>query len=223
MKCSLESLSGDTWEKAIKILFHICKQLYKKNLFTSVVSLKCCIKHLCRYSIKLRMTKSKDIEKLLFMIHQMGYSMFTKEIQTIINKKYSDVTQLFVLRIQCLIILSFSNWQDNKLLDHTKDFCTRWIKILCNNTYIYNSVEVYHQISDLMDFIIYISANCKGKYLQSIHDLLKNIIELSSRLACLDNENYTLQLHYLQSKITEVTETQAGIDFTDIYLSLIHI
>jgi len=218
IKCSLESFSAEAWEKAIKILFHICKQLYKKNLLSSVVALKSCMKHLCRYHMKIRERKSKDIEKLFFMIHQMGYSMFTKEFKNIINKKDCDVTQLFVLRTHCLIILSFSNWQENNLLEHTKDFCTRWMKILCHNTYSYNPPEVYFQISDLMDFIIYILVNSKEECWQRLHELLKKIIELSSRLACLNNENCTLHLQYLQPKITEIKETNTKIDLTDFYL-----
>ena len=209
-------LSVESWEKGIKLLFHVNKQLYKKGLLQSTVHLNSCVQYLYKYHEDMLKgnTIGPEIQKVFYMMHQMSYSLFTKEIQKIANKK-CNVTEMFLLRTQCLIILTFTDWAENKLVEHVKDFTVRWMKILCNNQYSFNVETIFECLSNLYSFL----HNLTGKQadlLPKIEPMMYSVFELTARLAALNTDCYNFYEKCMSPKSllnTFTKENRANIDF----------
>lgn len=210
-------LTVELWEKGIKLLFHIKKQLYKKGLLQSTVNLNSCVQYLYKYhgDVLKENIIGTEMQKVFYMMHQMSYSLFTKEIQKIANKK-CNVTQIFLLRTQCLIILTFTDWLENKLVDHIKDFSVRWIKILCNNQYSFDVETIFECLSNLYSILSHLSGK-HADLLPKIEPMMYNVLELTARLSALNIDCYNFFEKYMQPKSlmpnTFTKESRANIDF----------
>ena len=208
-------LTEESWEKGIKLLFHVNKQFYKRNLLQSTVHLNSCVQELYKYHAYTLKNNTITIEmkKVFFMMHQMSYSLFTKEIQKISNKK-CNVTQMFLLRTQCLVILSYIDWVDNKLVENVNDFTTRWRKILCNNQYSFDVESIFDHLSNLCSFVDHLTRK-HGDLLPKIVSMQYILFELAAKLATLNPDCYKFYEKYMKSLELETftKESKSNIDF----------
>ena len=210
-------LTAESWEKGIKLLFHVNKQLYKKGLLQSTVRLNSCVQYLYNYHEEVLKGNiiGTEMKKVFYMMHQMSYSLFTKEIQKIANKK-CNVTQMFLLRTQCLIILTFTDWVENKLVEHIKDFSVRWMKILCNNQYSFDVETIFECLSNLYSFLNHLTG-IHTDLLPKIESMMYNVFELITRLAALNTNCFSFCEKYMQLNTlmlnTFTKKNRVNIDF----------
>ena len=95
-----------------------------------------------------------DVNDLLLKSYQMSYSIYTKSLSDFINFKHSDLTSLFMLRVNSLALLSNFDWMENNFIESVYDFIKRW-KVLLQK-HIYNSNVVLSGFHELFQ--------CFGKY-----------------------------------------------------------
>ena len=123
-------LTQDDAEKTVKILFHILKECYKKSYVKGSVDIsKCMADYLGHVTTNFK----SDVKKLFFTSHQMCYSLYTKSLQNkvdVIKSASDELVLLFELRINSLLVLSFSDLEECKFKEHMIDFISRWTKIL---------------------------------------------------------------------------------------------
>ena len=189
-------LTEEKWERGVKILFHISKYFYKKNLLQPLIDLNDCIKNLLHYHKEMLMETSmkEDTSKLIFMMYQMSYSIFTKEIQKIANIKDFEVTEIFHLRTQCLIMLSFISSQKTKLAESINDFTNRWMKILCSGTYKFDTTSIYCNLSVIVTFVGFLKDDKEFNFSANFY----KILELGLRVSCGDVTKFNLFTKYLK-------------------------
>lgn len=148
MKGKLE----DCFEKLIPMLHHIIKQLYKKQSIPCIVTIIKNITNLLHIASKKKEAELADESKRSFtLIHQMCYSLYFKELQILIKNqnKQTDITSNVDLRINSLIILAFSNWNENKFIEHLSNFILNESVILMKSC-TYNEQVLSESLQNLL-------------------------------------------------------------------------
>ncbi|XP_066926084.1 uncharacterized protein [Clytia hemisphaerica] len=208
-------LTEERWERGVKILFHINKYFYKKNLLQPLISSNDCIKSLLKYhkDILMKPSLKEETSKLIFMMYQMSYSIFTKEIQKIANTKDCEVTHIFNLRTQCFIMLSFINSQKMKLAESIKDFTNRWTKILCSGTFKFDSSTIYYNLSVIFTFVGFLKDDKEFNLSVNLH----KVIELGVRICCGEMTKFNLFGKYLQPCVEKSHNLLSKKDLKNIH------
>lgn len=156
-------------EKAVKLMFHIMKQMYRKSYITGLVVI---VKDMLKLLIQMEQHDeffNEDIKKLFFTTHQMCYALYAKFLPNCIKTKSSDLTLMFELRAISLAVLSYADWQKNKFIECCEEFILRWRKILFQS-FSYETEYVVESLTYLVDTLNKL-LNCE----ESLYKRIKRI------------------------------------------------
>ena len=195
--CSCKEKDKHLHEKILKTLFHIIKQFYKNLHIEGIISIVSSIHHEYTLCMQYKFVIDDVVNDLLLKSYQMSYAIYTKSLSDFVNCKHSDMTSLFMLRVNGLALLSNFDWVKNNFIESVYDFIKRW-KVLLQK-HINNSDVVLSGFHELFQ--------CFGKYsYEQVENMFWKLLCLYTSILIKSGTNLSfdgLENYWMEAKFSE--------------------
>ena len=210
--------------KFIAMLHHVAKHFYKKEDLGGICSIVRDVVNFIHVVMDCKMLVAEESRRSFVVIHQMSYSLYYKQLQKLLKPKDKatiDVTQLFTLRSDSLIVLSQSGWRENKFLEHVMNFVNKECVLLMQSTvsnkeFVVNSllelVNIFNTLSNAEDP----SALTEVAFSATMWKFLTFFVDFSSRHGIKTNLTNVCFSSATSSLKTSPNNLWEGITFLDM-------